>query len=167
MKHSTCLGFSLIEFALYLGLLSVVVTISFVWLGTLSGPVMQRQITLDGLIDLHLARDIMVADIKKGAIDPQSWNAQPKNQLLWNAGDTDVCWECRNEKLFRITGKYLVKTKQWLNKKQAVVAQGITIFSPKLDRAMDGTLKNVEIFLSGKSKECVASAAPCCGRKVL
>lgn len=167
MKYAANTGFSLIEFALYLGLLSVVVSISFVWLATLSGPVMQRQMALDGLVDLHLARDIMVDDIQKGTIDPHAWHTQTKDQISWNAGDTDVCWECRNEKLFRITGQYLVKTGQWINKKQAVVAQGITNFSVEIDHALDGTVRNVKILLTGKSKECVACAAPCCGRKVL
>ncbi len=158
-------GFSLIEFALYLGLLTVVVGISFVWLATLSGPVIKKQTILDSLIDLHLARDLMVADIERGTINPQRWK-QTRDRLSWSIGDEDIAWELRNEKLYRTSGNYLVNTGQWSGKKQALMAQGITNFFAKIERTTDNAVKAVEVTIVGKNKDCTIFGFPFCGRKI-
>lgn len=159
-----CRGFSLIEFCMYLLLVMIIVTISFKWLSTISGTA-KKQGALDALIDLHLARDLMVVDIRQGTINPKQWKNEG-SRLLWNVADSTVCWECRDEKLFRITGKYQSKTDQWNNKKQAVVAQGITNFSAQLSAGVDDTIHKVVVTISTKQSECVVAAFPLVARKV-
>lgn len=161
----TVRGFSLIEFSVYLGLLSAIITISFVWLATLIGPVMKQQMNIDALVDLHIARDLIATDIRNGSNKATDWKNGTLN-LLWKTGNSHVCWECRSGKLFRITGNHQQNKDRWIDKKQSVLAQGISQFSTHFDESLDGVLRVVTIKLSGQKSELTIVASPFVGRKI-
>src|SRR5579872_4896596 len=99
-------GFGLLIFLLYLALFSMMTVFICHVATSLIIPSLQSLRKCQEIINLHIATDLFVRDIRNMRIAQYEWKKTTAHELIWHQKDKDLGWSFGNGALERKEGTY-------------------------------------------------------------
>jgi len=153
MKYNA--GFSLIIFMIYLLLFSLIVVLTTSIISTLFIPSLASVHKCNFLIELHIAQDLFVGDVRK-IESAKSLKSINSHELTWCNEKTDICWRFNNNRLERVEeNRTDVKSK----KNTSIVASGISEATFTIEKSNMNT--SVELLLTPKYDQSLVVRSYC------
>jgi len=153
MKHS---GFTLIEFLVYISLFSLIVLLVNQWVAMSLVPMQQSMKRMRSVSSLHSACEVLVRDIHAGSQAEKKWPILENQKIAWKLKQGALCWEIRDNSLFRSEGNFNNGT--FTKKNENVLSQNINgLFLIKRNR---GIVQVIECSLNNGNERITIVAVP-------
>ena len=114
-------GFGLLVFLLYLALFSMMTVLICHVSTSLIIPSLQSLRKCQEIINLHIATDLFVRDIRTMRTTQYEWKQTAAQELIWHQKDTDLGWCLHNGTIERKEGIY---ANGWKNTTTTIIAKG-------------------------------------------
>ncbi|MFI5332933.1 MAG: hypothetical protein ACHQVS_02405 [Candidatus Babeliales bacterium] len=122
-------GFSIIEFLLYIGIVTLIIGCTTTALMYTYSSVVRAHHSLHEMSMLSTACDVFAHDVYEASDARDTWYQPDVHTILFRCGTTDMCWLVKEKKLMRVTGTYDRNSQRWTQRTISVMSTGVTAWA--------------------------------------
>jgi len=141
-------GFSLVEFLIYLTVSAMLMAGVFRFFNSAQSSFAHIKESSFIMNSMHNVSDMLRHDLMSAACQRESWHIAA-TEFVCQSAVQSVGWHTKNNRLYRVTGKYDFVGKRWQEKRKTIVAQQVKNFSIQIpDGSSIGTV-HVSLAMAG------------------